>query len=216
MSAGALTWRPRSSSLSPPLLAPTAARTSRGEQGRLPAVWREQPTLARLRRGLSAKEHEREVRCIDLGRPPDDHRGVRRAALGQGLAGGELVLELALAAVRRGGDESDDEVSALRRAVAKENEIRRRALAGADGAPEKHRTARGASAVSDACGGGTSFGTLSELLARTYSSRAHENRPRSSRFAGASQNGETRTRTGDTTIFRDLPRARETAGSART
>jgi hypothetical protein len=50
---------------------------------------------------------------------------------------------------------------------------------------------------------GTSFGTLRTSVARSRSLRGRALRQRSSLFAGTSYDGETRTRTGDTTIFRE-------------
>jgi hypothetical protein len=53
----------------------------------------------------------------------------------------------------------------------------------------------------------TSFGTSREVVARSRSIRSLYHGGERARFAGVSRNGETRTRTGDTTIFRETPRA---------
>jgi hypothetical protein len=47
----------------------------------------------------------------------------------------------------------------------------------------------------------TSFGTLRDVVARSRSAEDRRSGRRSSRLAGTSYDGETRTRTGDTTIF---------------
>jgi hypothetical protein len=58
-----------------------------------------------------------------------------------------------------------------------------------------------------ACGFRTSFGTLRDVVGRSRSAEDRGSGRRSSRLAGTSSDGETRTRTGDTTIFRESSRA---------